>query len=122
MVRRYLRLNAFPKLALRPAAALREVLAKGYSRQDLVADVMAGLVVGVVALPLSMALAIASGVPPQHGLYTAIVAGAVGTRHTDACDRLLTHWHGQGPVHAPGNLRVARSGGRVTIGAADRVD
>ena len=38
---------------------------------------MAGLVVGVVALPLSMALAIASGVPPQHGLYTAIVAGAV---------------------------------------------
>ena len=49
-------------------------------------------------------------------------AGAVGTRHTDACDRLLTHWHGQGPVHAPGNLRVARSGGRVTIGAADRVD
>ena len=33
--------------------------------------------VGVVALPLSMALAIASGVPPQHGLYTAIVAGAV---------------------------------------------
>ena len=38
---------------------------------------MAGLVVGVVALPLSMALAIASGVPPQHGLYTAIIAGVV---------------------------------------------
>jgi SulP family sulfate permease len=38
---------------------------------------MAGLVVGVVALPLSMALAIASGVPPQYGLYTAIVAGGV---------------------------------------------
>jgi len=35
------------------------------------------IVVGVVALPLSMALAIASGIPPQHGLYTAIVAGAV---------------------------------------------
>jgi len=35
------------------------------------------MVVGVVALPLSMALAIASGVPPQHGLYTAIVAGTV---------------------------------------------
>ena len=49
-------------------------------------------------------------------------AGAVGVRHTDACDRLLTHWHGQGPVHAPGGLRVLRSGGRVTIGAADRVD
>lgn len=38
---------------------------------------MAGLVVGIVALPLSMALAIASGVPPQHGLYTAIVAGGL---------------------------------------------
>jgi sulfate permease, SulP family len=38
---------------------------------------MAGLVVGIVALPLSMALAIASGVPPQYGLYTAIVAGCV---------------------------------------------
>lgn len=38
---------------------------------------MAGCVVGIVALPLSMALAIASGVPPQHGLYTAIVAGAL---------------------------------------------
>ena len=41
------------------------------------ADVLAGLVVGVVALPLSMALAIAVGAPPQHGLYTAIVAGIV---------------------------------------------
>lgn len=61
----------------RPARALRECLAEGYGAADLRADLMAGLVVGVVALPLSMALAIASGVPPQHGLYTAIVAGAV---------------------------------------------
>src|SRR6185503_17033483 len=38
---------------------------------------MAGAVVGIVALPLSMALDIAVGAPPQHGLYTAIVAGAV---------------------------------------------
>jgi tRNA(Ile)-lysidine synthase len=49
-------------------------------------------------------------------------AGQVGSRHTDACDRLLTAWHGQGPVHAPGDLRVARSDGRVTIAPADRVD
>lgn len=61
----------------RPAAALRAALREGYGAGDLRADLLAGLVVGVVALPLAMALAIASGVPPQHGLYTAIVAGAV---------------------------------------------
>lgn len=59
------------------AAALRRVFDKGYGRADLRADILAGMVVGIVALPLSMALAIAVGVPPQHGLYTAIVAGAV---------------------------------------------
>jgi SulP family sulfate permease len=59
------------------AAALRRVRQKGYKREDLVADLFAGTVVGIVALPLSMALAIAVGVPPQHGLYTAIVAGAI---------------------------------------------
>jgi SulP family sulfate permease len=59
------------------AAALRKSLALGYSAADFRADALAGLVVGIVALPLSMALAIAVGVPPQHGLYTAIVAGAV---------------------------------------------
>jgi SulP family sulfate permease len=61
----------------RPGAALRECLAEGYGGDALRADVMAGLVVGIVALPLSMALAIASGVPPQHGLYTAIVGGGL---------------------------------------------
>jgi sulfate permease, SulP family len=61
----------------RPAQALRASFAEGYHRADLHSDLMAGVVVGVVALPLSMALAIASGVPPQHGLYTAIVAGAI---------------------------------------------
>jgi SulP family sulfate permease len=56
---------------------LRETFAQGYGTKQLGADVLAGLVVGVVALPLSMALAIASGVPPQHGLYTAILGGAL---------------------------------------------
>src|SRR6267378_3868485 len=64
-----------PPLASLPAAAVRAVLAEGYSAADLRHDALAGLVVGIVALPLSMALAIAVGVPPQHGLYTAIVAG-----------------------------------------------
>jgi SulP family sulfate permease len=59
------------------AAALRRTVAAGYDATSLRADVLAGIVVGVVALPLSMALGIAVGVPPQHGLYTAIVAGAV---------------------------------------------
>jgi SulP family sulfate permease len=60
-----------------PAGALRAVLREGYSRDDLKHDVLAGLVVGLVALPLAMALAIAVGVAPQHGLYTAIVAGGL---------------------------------------------
>jgi SulP family sulfate permease len=48
-----------------------------YSRSDLGPDILAGLTVGLVALPLAMAFAIASGVPPQAGLYTAIVAGGL---------------------------------------------
>jgi SulP family sulfate permease len=57
--------------------ALRRTLAQGYGADELRADALAGLVVGIVALPLSMALAIAVGVPPQHGIYTAIVGGIV---------------------------------------------
>jgi sulfate permease, SulP family len=48
---------------------------KGYDRRQFGADLAAGLVVGVVALPLSIAFAIASGVTPERGLYTAVVAG-----------------------------------------------
>jgi SulP family sulfate permease len=72
------RLTRAVKLAaLRPGIALRSAWREGYGGADLRADLAAGIVVGIVALPLSMALAIASGVPPQHGLYTAIVGGAV---------------------------------------------
>ena len=57
--------------------ALLRCLRAGYSRQDLIADVLAGLLVGVVALPLSIGLAIASGAQPEQGLYTAIIGGAL---------------------------------------------
>jgi SulP family sulfate permease len=74
---RYIRTGTPPSLWSLPGAALRAVLREGYGKADLRADILAGTVVGVVALPLSMALAIAVGVPPQLGLYTAIVAGFV---------------------------------------------
>ena len=48
---------------------------RGYTVKQVSQDLIAGLTVGLVALPLAMAFAIASGVPPQAGLYTAVVAG-----------------------------------------------
>ncbi len=54
---------------------LATVLSEGYRLADMKADVIAGLTVAIVALPLSMAIAIASGVTPDRGLYTAIVGG-----------------------------------------------
>lgn len=48
---------------------------RSYDRRQLSADVVAGIVVGIVALPLSIAFAVASGVTPDRGFYTAIVAG-----------------------------------------------
>ena len=48
---------------------------KGYTRDSLRADVTAGIIVGIVALPLAIAFAIASGVTPERGIWTAIVAG-----------------------------------------------
>ncbi len=65
--------RAFPPAG----SALREALREGYGWSALRRDALAGIAVGVIAVPLSLALAIASGVPPQHGLYTAIVAGTV---------------------------------------------
>jgi SulP family sulfate permease len=58
---------------LRPR--LLDALASGYTTSTLTADVVAGLTVGLVALPLAMAFGIASGTTPEAGLYTAIVGG-----------------------------------------------
>ena len=48
---------------------------QGYDKERLIQDVGSGLTVGVVALPLAMAFAIASGLKPEAGLFTAIIAG-----------------------------------------------
>src|SRR5687767_12347468 len=48
---------------------------RGYTRQQAITDISAGVIVGVVALPLAIAFAIASGLSPEKGLYTAIIAG-----------------------------------------------
>lgn len=58
-------------------SALTKSIASKPTRGEIQANILAGLTVGVIALPLSMALAIASGVAPQHGLYTAMIAGIV---------------------------------------------
>lgn len=50
---------------------------KNYSKAQLAKDIVAGIIVAIIALPLSIALAIASGVGPEQGLYTAIIAGFV---------------------------------------------
>ena len=71
----FLSKNVF--LAVKPFSALKDSFHAGYSYRHLVKDIIAGLTVGIIAIPLSMALAIASGVPPQHGLYTAIIAGMI---------------------------------------------
>lgn len=60
-----------------PCSAIRESFRAGYSWADFRSDLMAGIVVGMVALPLGMALAIATGVAPQNGIYTVIIAGAI---------------------------------------------
>lgn len=56
-------------------SALRQSFAAGYSITALRGDISAGLTVGIIAIPLAMALAIAVGAPPQHGLYTVLVGG-----------------------------------------------
>ena len=48
---------------------------KGYTKDQLIKDIISGIIVAIIALPLSIALAIASGVSPEKGLYTAIIAG-----------------------------------------------
>lgn len=62
------------QISFRPKAL--EIL-KGYGREQFAKDVGAGVTVGIVALPLAMAFAIASGLKPETGLFTAIIAGSL---------------------------------------------
>src|ERR1051326_5331361 len=50
---------------------------KNYSKQQFSKDLMAGLIVGIVALPLAIAFGIASGVSPERGIITAVIAGFI---------------------------------------------
>ena len=68
---------AIPSFSEQFLPKLVTVLREGYGRRAFRADLIAGLTVAIVALPLSMAIAIASGVGPERGLYTAIVGGAL---------------------------------------------
>ena len=109
---------------------------RGYRRQDLVADLIAGVTVGLVALPLAMAFAISSGVPPQAGLYTAVVAGFLvsalgGSRRRSAGrpGRSSSSWPASSPsfgvdrpadVHADGGRHARRDGSLTGLGTAVR--
>ncbi len=66
----FLTCDAFP----RPH---RRLLKEKYTTARFTRDLIAGITVGIIAIPLAMALAIGSGVPPQYGLYTSAVAGIV---------------------------------------------
>ena len=75
MLRTTARADAAPRFTELFTPKLVTVLREGYGLAELRADAIAGLTVAIVALPLSMAIAIASGATPAQGLYTAIVGG-----------------------------------------------
>src|SRR5436190_1080311 len=105
----------------------------GYDAEHLRKDILAGVIVGIVALPLAMAFAIASGVSPERGLYTAIVAGAAisifgGSRvqiggPTGAMVAILGHRHSIRPEQpAPRRARRGLHAARDGIPARRRAD
>ena len=79
---------------------------KSYTKEQFVKDVIAGIIVAIIALPLSIALALASGVTPEKGIYTAITAGFVisflgGSELFHITFRLLDH-----QMHIEKHIRV----------------
>ena len=104
-------LSIAQRLRCRPRQ--RDTLA-GYRRQPMLTDIGAGITVGVVALPLALAFAIASGLRPEQGLATALVAGLLEVRLHDGAgvflDRGQAHQAGgpfaQQAVAARGGLEL----------------
>jgi SulP family sulfate permease len=95
---------------------------RGYDRGRLVRDVGAGLTVGVVALPLAMAFAIASGLPPAAGLWTAILAGALvallggsPVQIAGPAGAFIVIVYGILERHGPAGLLVATAGSGVLL-------
>jgi SulP family sulfate permease len=87
--------------------------ARTYSRATLVADLLAGLTVATVAVPQAMAYAILAGLPPQYGLYTAVVMTAVGALF-DSSRQLIN-----GPTNA---ISIALLSALAVIPAAGRLE
>src|ERR1700704_6436304 len=115
--------EAAPQNAVKPNAAdsFRETFfrvvpafdsLRTYSVGDLTSDTMAGLTVAAVAVPQAMAYAQIAGIPPQYGLYTAIVMTAVGAL-LDSSKQLIN-----GPTNA---ISIAVLSALVTFGEADRI-
>ncbi len=103
-------MNGTWRLSFRPR--LVDAL-QGYGRKEFGADLVAGLTVGIVALPLAMAFAIASGVPPQAGIFTAVIAGFLisalgGTRVCigGPTGAFIVILYGIGAQYGPQNLLI----------------
>ncbi len=100
---------------------------KTYTKEQFVKDVVAGIIVAIIALPLSIALALASGVGPEQGIYTAIVAGFlisffVGSRLRHHRGRHCgTAWHGwTGGCHCYGRYH-SHCHGSLPYGKSDQI-
>jgi SulP family sulfate permease len=81
---------------------------KKYSLQDFRHDLIAGLTVGIVALPLGMAFAIASGVKPEAGIFTAVIAGFIISAFGGPTGAFIVILYGIGVKYGLDNPAVCR--------------